>query len=578
MKLIERDFGADAAHAKELRETLADTCLKCHGAMGRHQFAADHGAKFAPDHALAAADQPHARHGALARDGVSCSICHRMERPEQPPGDARPYLQFFLGTSVTGNFRLSRSGEVFGPLKDEEISPYVMQHATGLTPKHSPFLKSSQLCATCHAVILPVVDKPCAADETPDELIRAQEAAVFQKFHHHVEQATYLEWLNSEFENDVNPQNPRAKSCQDCHMAANLKDERNNIDLPHLRTRIAAVQDNTYPEAENLAPHDRLNVRLRETGYRRHNFAGLNVFLLTMFDQADDVLGVRKTDFMTGSKLDLDNAIENMLQTARRDTADLEVTAEPDGDGNLVARVTVRNKTGHRFPTGVGFRRAFIELAVVEPGKGKGAPERVLWASGRTNEWGVLVGSDGKPLPTEFFDRDPATGSQRFQPHHDEITSPDQVQVYETLLKDSTQRFTTSFVRGCETVKDNRLLPRGWKKDGPGGLTGRYLAATHPDAAAAQDPRYADGSGSDVVTYRIALPPGADPSRLTVRATLYYQALPPYFLKSLFEAAPDGPATRRLHHILGTLDLKGTPVENWKLKVTSTACAVGSSR
>jgi hypothetical protein len=201
--------------------------------------------------------------------------------------------------------------------------------------------------------------------------------------------------------------------------------------------------------------------------------------------------------------------------------------------------------------------------------------ERAVWASGRTNELGVLVGADGKPLPTEFFDRDPA-GRQRYQPHHEVITSPDQVQVYETLLKDATGTFTTSFVRGCETVKDNRLLPRGWKRDGPDpGLTGRFLEATHPDPVAAADPRYADGSGSDEVTYRIDLPAGTDPAGVEVRATLYYQAIPPYYLRNLFATAPDGPATRRLHTMGSHLNLKGTPAEGWKLRIASAVSGVG---
>jgi hypothetical protein len=155
------------------------------------------------------------------------------------------------------------------------------------------------------------------------------------------------------------------------------------------------------------------------------------------------------------------------------------------------------------------------------------------------------------------------------------ITSPDQVQVYETLLRNAKGEFTTSFVHGCETVKDNRLLPRGWKRDGPGpALTGRFLKATHPGPDAAEDPRYADGSGSDEVTYRIELPAEVDPARLRVRATLYYQAIPPYFLRNLFEAARHGPATRRLHYLCSQLNLKGTPIEDWKLPITSATCDV----
>jgi hypothetical protein len=536
--------------------------------MGRQQHAADRpGEPFSTAHVLAAGRDPHAKYGALARDGVSCVVCHRSQPRPQPAGDGRPYLQFYLETSITGNLHLGPPGEVYGPFKDAEIAPYVMEHGTGLKPKHSDYLKSSRLCGSCHTVALPAVDHPRGPGEPEDEVTRSETVPAFRRFHHHVEQATYLEWLNSEYENEANTANPNARTCQDCHMSAGLSDPRHGVDVPQIRGRIAAVQDATYPDAENLAPHEKLDVRFRESGYRRHNFGGLNVFLLTLFDQADDVLGVRKTDFMTGSKEGLGNAVADMVRRAGAETADVTVTAAAEGD-RLTARVAVRNKTGHRFPSGVGFRRAFLELVVAEEQPGGG--ERVLWASGRTNELGVLVGTDGRPLPTEFFARDPATGKQAYQPHHDEITAPDQVQVYETLVRSAKGEITTSFVRGCETVKDNRLLPRGWRAAGPGGgLTGRFLAATHPDPVVAKDPRYADGSGSDEVTYRVPLPDGVDPARVRVRATLYYQAVPPYFLKALFDTAPDGPATRRLHYLCSHVNLTGTPIEGWKLMVAA---------
>jgi len=571
VRLLKEQFQSDPAAAKEYADTLTDTCLRCHGAMGKRQFDLDNAggkARFSLDHVHAATGHADGKYGALARDGVSCAVCHRMQPRPQPASDSRPYLQFFLETSITGNFHLGTKGEVYGPFKDDEIAPYVMEHATGMKPKHNAYLKSSQLCGTCHTVALPAVDKPREPGHGPDDICRTQGVDLFKPFHHHVEQATYLEWLNSEYENEINPKNPKAKSCQDCHMSAGLKDERHGIDIAQLQTRIAAIQDTTYPDAENLAPHKELNVRLRETGYRRHNFSGLNVFLVEMFNQFDDVLGVRKTDFMTGSTKDLENAVQNFLRTAGHETATVEVVAQRAGSSRLTARVLVKNKAGHRFPSGVGFRRAFMELVVVELAAEKGGPERVVWASGRTNELGVLVDANGKPLPTESFARDLESGSQRYQPHHEVITSPDQVQVYETLLKDVKGQFTTSFVRGCETVKDNRLLPRGWKKEGPGpALTGRFLEATHPDAAAAADPKYADGSGSDEVTYRIELPADTDPARLRVRATLYYQAMPPYYLRNLFTTSPDGPATQRLHHLASHLSVKGTPIENWKLRI-----------
>ncbi|QEL20773.1 cytochrome P460 family protein [Limnoglobus roseus] len=577
MRLLRDDYRHDPARGRELSETLTDTCLKCHGSMGHREFHREHpGAKFTLDHALAIADPADhpgagdARYGALARDGVSCAVCHRMQPKPQPACDPRPYLQFFIETATTGDFTVGPKGDLYGPIANDQIAPYAMEHATGRRPKHSPFLKSAQLCGTCHTVTLPNVDRPIAPTDPPDELAALQTVPAYRRFHHHVEQSTYLEWLNSEYENEIDKANPKAKTCQDCHMATGLTDARRGLDRSPLRTRIAAIQDDTYPEAENLAPHADLHVRVREDGsYRRHNFSGLNVFLLELFNQFDDVLGVRKDNFMTGSKEDVSNAIQNFVETARRDTADVRVAAAWPGLNRLTARVAVRNKAGHRFPSGVGFRRAFLELTVYQPARG-GQPERVVWASGQTNALGVLIGADGRPLPTEFFDRDAATGSQLYQPHYEVITSPDQVQVYETLLLNAKGEFTTSFVRGCRTVKDNRLLPRGWKPDGPGpGLTGRYLQATHPDAVASADRDYATGSGGDEVTYQIELPRAIDVTDLEVRATLYYQALPPYYLRNLFAAAPDGPATARLHAMASHLDLRASPVRDWKLPVAS---------
>jgi hypothetical protein len=50
------------------------------------------------------------------------------------------------------------------------------------------------------------------------------------------------------------------------------------------------------------------------------------------------------------------------------------------------------NKTGHKFPSGVGFRRAFVDFAVLDEA---GA---VLWESGRTRKSGVLIDQAGAPI------------------------------------------------------------------------------------------------------------------------------------------------------------------------------------
>ena len=236
-----------------------------------------------------------AKYGALARDGVGCVVCHRMQPRPSRPDDRRPYLQYFLETSITGNFHLGEKGEIYGPFRDDEIAPYAMEHATGLKPKHSEFLKSSQLCGTCHTVALPTVDKPL---DEPELGPRPGRAAAGRDGRRCSASSTTTSsrrptWSGSTASTRTRSTRAtrRRSRARTATWREGLKDERHGIDVPQIRTRIAAIQDTTYPEAENLAPHDRLNVRVREDGYRRHNFAGLNAFLLELFRQFDDVLG-----------------------------------------------------------------------------------------------------------------------------------------------------------------------------------------------------------------------------------------------------------------------------------------------
>jgi hypothetical protein len=114
-------------------------------------------------------------------------------------------------------------------------------------------------------------------------------------------------------------------------------------------------------------------------------------------------------------------------------------------------------------------------------------------------------------------------------------------------------------------VKDNRLLPRGWRHDGPPGFAPEFAEATTPRGQAASDPDFMDGTGSDVVTYEATLPSGAQ-GPFTISAIMQYQALPPAYLTERFSVA-SGPATRRLYYLAQHLDTEGTHFPSWKLTV-----------
>jgi mono/diheme cytochrome c family protein len=537
----------DEATRTSLKHAVVNTCFRCHGVMGKRQHDIDHpDTNFNLDFILRTGSQPGAKYGALSRDGISCASCHHIRRDVIPPGWTRSPLEFFLGNTITGRFQTGDAKELFGPFKDDEIVTVPMDNALAVKPVHNEYVKSSRMCGSCHTIDLPVVDDPPVrpiGEGTP----------------HSIEQATYLEWLNSAYQNEFSKPSKDAQTCQDCHMPRGLVNEQLGVNVNPIQTRIAIVEDDSYPAAEHRAPAEQIHVRFREKDFARHELLGMNAFLLEMFAQFNDILGVRKSDYMTGTSDNLQNTQKNLFEQARKRTARVETTMKVDRS-TLTANVTVTNLAGHRLPSGVGFRRAFLEFVVIETRDGS---ERVVWSSGRTNSVGVIVDGEGRPLPTEFL----ANGA--YQRHHQVITSDDQVQIYEELVQDADGKFTTSFIRRDHDVKDNRLLPLGWTEKGPDpSLNGRFLKATHPHGEAERDPDYRDGKGHDTVQYRITLPDGVDPSNVSVRASLWYQNIPPYYLNDRFTIGK-GDATRRLYYIASNLNLNDSPMENWKILIAS---------
>jgi hypothetical protein len=289
-----------------------------------------------------------------------------------------------------------------------------------------------------------------------------------------------------------------------------------------------------------------------------------------MFGQFDGILGVDKVDPMTYARNGNILAIDNMVRQAREATVDLAVAlVDVPVKGPLVAEVIVTNKVGHRFPSGVGFRRAFLEVVARRKSTGE-----VVWGSGRTNSVGVIVDGKGEPLPSEFLPDD-----KTFQPHYQDIRGEDQVQIYEELTLNAKHEFNTSFIHRVTHVKNNRLLARGWLSEknleGRSDIVKQFLVATDPDRETAlADPDFRDdggkgASGMDHIRYVMSLPAGVDNADVAVTATMYYQSIPPYFLAQRFKLAPGGEATRRLYYLASHLVTKGTPIEDWKLRLVS---------
>ena len=526
---------------------IADLCMKCHAPMGQRQLAADRAANAALADAyddavlMSGEGSPLSVYGGLGRDGVSCAVCHQLVE-----GAPRP-----LSERATGNVTFAKRIEgqpqpIFGP-RDAPVE-WPMTEALGMKPVKDAFISTSSVCGPCHMVRLPVVD---GSGNTVD---------------HSYEQATYLEWLNSEYAQREREGERERSSCQSCHMPRHHRGTR-------IDDKIATVQDRDFADYEHpehivgaYAPVASVDVRPRQ-GVARHQLGGVNVLGLELFNQFPDHLGVRKNNYMTG----IDDGLPAVIRSTRefaRSAASIRLADVRREGRRVVATVEINNLTGHRLPTGVGFRRVFVEFLV------KNETGDVVWASGRTDELGfVLDGTTQRVLQSE--NRADHPYDEKFmQPHFDRIARGSDVQIYEEVNTGVDGRFTTSFLNIARHVKDNRLLPRGWRPDGT-----REMG--EPERKAVQPKMAPDGNftgGGDRVEYSAAIESSRNSRKLRVEVRLYYQSAPPGYLHDRFAGAA-GSHTKRLYALLSHLDTKEAKFDGgWKILIAEDAADVPPGR
>jgi len=286
------------------------------------------------------------------------------------------------------------------------------------------------------------------------------------------EQTAYLEWSNS-----VYAEEPVPTPCQTCHMP---RTEEGIL--------ISVVPANLPPRAP----------------FWKHHFVGGNVFLLEILDANRDALGVTASP-------------EQFQKTLERTRAQLAAAAEINiasvtrGDEATTVVVAVTNHAGHKFPTGFPSRRAWLHLRALD-GTGQ-----VVFESGDWDSSGEIIGLD-----------------EEYEPHHDVVAHPDDVQIYEGVMSDVHHQVTYVLLNAAEHPKDNRLPPRGFDA-----LSGPYLEFTAPHGNAETDPNFnrdanGEGTGSDLVAFRI--PTTGARGTLTVEVELVYQSLSPRFADRLFES------------------------------------------
>ncbi len=267
------------------------------------------------------------------------------------------------------------------------------------------------------------------------------------------EQTPYLEWLNSDYH--------ETQTCQDCHM----------------------------PQAQG-------GVVLSITGgkprspFSKHVFVGGNVYMQNILKRFGEELQV------TASTEQFDATIARTLEQLQNRTASLSVKQARLSGSTLIVDVAIRSQVGHKFPSGFPSRRSWVHLVVRDAGG------QVVFESGAFNQDGSIVGNDNDNDPT------------RYEPHYQRITSPDQVQIYEVIMKNSRGDVTTTLLQGTGYAKDNRILPAGFDK------------STVPSDVTVRGKAVEDGNfvgGGDTIQYTADL--GEARAPFSVTAELLYQTV-----------------------------------------------------
>lgn len=597
----------------------------------------------------------YAKYGSLARDGVSCETCHRIG-PQQGAGkfDGKDYAVFY-GPLDTYNVK-NRQTDNPVPLEHEFTATfdYDMSHimtpdpvasldqkpmlvddnlkiAQAINTKNDvSYLKQSVICGACHVLIVPQIPSTFRPDKPlPDTSEKLRKAYPYYKRPNSCdpkqttfakatnkdygnpvldqcvalgyEQATYLEWINSDFASEEDNEN----TCQACHMPL--------VTDPDEPSTHSAIMAQSTP---NLTPKT----------YRRHRLMGINLPVFEMFIQFPDVLGVAQyDDNVPPSASTTDGAegdfIQNYLLNGQMAIVE-QATSQANGNGlkpnstepdmqaateieidevsiandTLYANLTVTNNTGHKFPSGAGFRRAFLRFEVFD------SDGELAWVSGQTNPFGAICkgvcqeSKDGtyNLLSSETTGNDPS----KLQPHYAVIDSQEEVQIYEVQSVNDTGLLTSRTLSLFFDAKDNRLLPRGFKSaeelncaennDAGTEIFGirqcSAAYATEPQlspltkgSAIASDKHYTDSmlAGSDQIQYAIPLKELKGDKPVSIRVTMEYQTIPPSFLAARFiEGYSESkkeflPATERsiylTSHLNTNLNLKSEHPDNREL-------------
>ncbi|WP_372948040.1 T9SS type A sorting domain-containing protein [Mariniphaga sp.] len=352
----------------------------------------------------------------------------------------------FSSPLFSGNFGINDTKEIYGPYQSPLTAQMVAN--TGFTPVYSEKINDSRLCGSCHSLFTNSVDEH---GEPTGETF--------------VEQALYHEWENSIYgEQNI--------SCQSCH-------------FPQLNEPIKiSSRPGFSPGREPFGIHD---------------LTGGNVFMLNLLKENHEELQLHSGEEFLAETI---NRTKKLLTES---TVDLSISEYYHQNDSVFVQVLLKNKAGHKFPTGFPSRRAYLECLLIQDSD-------TLFHSGKQGTTALVNGDD-----------------DHFEPHYEIINNENQVQIYEFVMGDTQGKVTTVLEKAYVPLKDNRIVPEGFSSSHLNYDTVKVVGK------ATIDSDYFSGLGMESIIY--AFPISKVGNAADVKFLLHYETAPESWMHELFEHA-----------------------------------------
>ncbi len=217
------------------------------------------------------------------------------------------------------------------------------------------------------------------------------------------EQVPYLEWKHSAFAG--------VRSCQSCHMPV--------------------IEGETAISSVLGVPREQVS---------RHVFRGGNILMPRILNAHRQELAV------AALPQELEATARQSAKNLQTAAATISLVNTEISSDTLRTEVVITNLAGHKLPSAYPSRRAWIHFVVWD------ASGHIVFESGSVKPDGSIRGNDND------------ASSSRYEPHHDTIDHPEQVQIYEAIMGEPDGTVTTVLLSAITYLKDNRLLPEGFDK------------------------------------------------------------------------------------------------------------------